>query len=217
MASNTTNLDLVKQANNENWSNDIHNANLEKLDAFAGDCTNKNLGSFASLSALATILDTALASMRSSGVKAFQVNCTTASAPFKVLTYLCTLYKSGTNTTFAHATFRSISSSEVIIARRTGNGWGEWQQLVTGGSVLRFANITWEGTSATAGTSIVIGTVSNLIPSGATAKGIAVISIYGSSNYDWDGVVRIHGGEIRYMPRLSQAGPRVYASLLYTL
>lgn len=36
MASNTTNLALVKQANSENWSNDIHNANLEKIDeAFA--------------------------------------------------------------------------------------------------------------------------------------------------------------------------------------
>ena len=36
MASSTTNLELVKQANNENWSNDIHNANLEKIDAKFG-------------------------------------------------------------------------------------------------------------------------------------------------------------------------------------
>lgn len=36
MVSNTSNLNLVKQANNENWSNDIHNANLQKIDdAFA--------------------------------------------------------------------------------------------------------------------------------------------------------------------------------------
>lgn len=36
MASTTDNLNLVKQANSENWSNDIHNANLQKIDDFAG-------------------------------------------------------------------------------------------------------------------------------------------------------------------------------------
>lgn len=32
MSTQTSNLNLVKQANNENWSNDIHNANLQKID-----------------------------------------------------------------------------------------------------------------------------------------------------------------------------------------
>lgn len=35
MSSTTDNLNLVKQANSENWSNDTHNANLQKIDDFA--------------------------------------------------------------------------------------------------------------------------------------------------------------------------------------
>ena len=41
MASTTTNLELTKPANGENYSLDVWNANMQKIDDFAGKLPNK--------------------------------------------------------------------------------------------------------------------------------------------------------------------------------
>lgn len=124
MASSTTNLGLLKPDPAENWSVDNHfNTNMQKIDEFAGEMQNKLVISASSINALKNALDSALAAMPNSGVKAFQVNFTVVEAPFTQASYLCTLYKSASNVTYAVATFRRIDQPIVIDGARNTNGW----------------------------------------------------------------------------------------------
>lgn len=124
MASNTTNLGLRKPAVSENWSvQDDFNANMDRIDSFVGDCVNANQGGVSSASGLSDLLDSMLSSLRYNGVKAFQMNVATSFSYFSVATYICTLYKSTSNTTYATATFRRIDQPIVIDGARNANGW----------------------------------------------------------------------------------------------
>ena len=123
MASTTTNLALTKPAGGESYNVDTWNTNMQKIDDFAGECKNAQLGSAATVSALATILDSALVAMPSNGVKAFQINFTAVDSPFTQATYICTLYKTTTNTTNSHAIFRRVDQPVVVSGARNTNGW----------------------------------------------------------------------------------------------
>lgn len=123
MASTTTHLGLTKPASGEGYNIDVVNGNTQKIDDFAGECLNRNLGSVSTVSALSALLDTALAAMPSNGVKAFSLNFTAVDSPFTQATYLCTLYKTTTNTTYAQAVFRRVDQPVVIDAARNSNGW----------------------------------------------------------------------------------------------
>ena len=123
MATNTSNLALTKSADGEAYSVSVVNGNLDKIDSFAGDILHTNQGTPTSLSALSTILDNMLVALRSNGVKSFQVNFSSDIAPFTAATYMCTLYKSGTNTTYACAVFRRVDAPYVYNAARNPNGW----------------------------------------------------------------------------------------------
>lgn len=82
------------------------------------------------------------------------------------------------------------------------------------------APISWEPTgseaSVTSGTAVNIAVVSELIPSGATARGVIMYSAYGSGNYDYAGTLMLIGGNVKYMPRYTQGSIHVYGALIYT-
>ena len=91
----------------------------------------------------------------------------------------------------------------------------------TVGQLPRIAPINWEPSgpdaSVTSGTAVTIAAVSDIIPAGASARGVIKYSAYGSSNYDFDGSLMIVGSNIRYMPKITQASIRVYGAIIYTL
>lgn len=82
------------------------------------------------------------------------------------------------------------------------------------------APISWEPTgseaSVTSGTAVNIAVVSELIPSGATARGVIMYSAYGSGNYDYAGTLMLIGSNVKYMPRYTQGSIHVYGALIYT-
>lgn len=83
-----------------------------------------SIGTFGSKSAFDSALDTLLASMRNDGVYTFQFNTNAEFLPFESgLTYVGTIYKSGSNTTFSHANISLISDTLTIVSRRNGDGW----------------------------------------------------------------------------------------------
>lgn len=95
------------------------------------EATNTNIGSFATLAGLATLLDTMLGDMQSAGVKSFQTNATATVDPFvSGLTYMGTIFKSGTNTSFAYVELRPISENKKIIGRRQSGGGYTWAELL---------------------------------------------------------------------------------------
>ena len=103
-----------------------------------------------------------------------------------------------------------------------------WDKIDEGVSSLnsKFANvgyvapISWEPTgteaSVTSGTAVDIATVSDLIPSGAAAKGVILYSAYGNGNYDYAGTLMLVSGKVRYMPRYTQSNIHVYGAIIYT-
>lgn len=130
MASTTTNLGLTKPASGEAYSIDVVNGNTQKIDDFAGECLNATMGGVASINALKTLLDSLLVAMPANGNKSFQFNFTSTEYPFTQSTYMCTLYKSQNNTTFATAEFRRIDRVSIITASRNSNGWTDWTRVV---------------------------------------------------------------------------------------
>lgn len=82
------------------------------------------LGNFNSKSALDTYLDTLLSGMRSNEVRSFAVDCNGAFDLFaNGISYVGTIYKSGSNTTYSHVNMRVIGGINEIQGYRTGNGW----------------------------------------------------------------------------------------------
>lgn len=85
----------------------------------------------------------------------------------------------------------------------------------------RIAVINWEPNgeeaSVTAGTAVTIATVTDVIPSGAAARGVIKYSAYGSSNYDYDGSLMLVGGYVKYMPKITQGSIHVYGAIIYTV
>lgn len=135
----TSKLNLEKPDGDDDISVLAINGNSDKIEAFAGNLITENHGAVSSLSGLSTILDNILINLASNQMKAFQINFTTDVLPFKAATYLCMLYKSGTNTTYSHATFRRVDESAVVIGTRNSNGWGNWN-MIAGRAQVR--NIT---------------------------------------------------------------------------
>ena len=123
MSSSSTNLNLTLPAGGERLSLNILNENWGKLDDFAGEHLNKVQTGVASKAALASLLDSLLASMPANGVKSFQFGFTTVEAPFTQTTYFGTLYKSGTDTTYAAVSFRRRDQPVSVDGARNTNGW----------------------------------------------------------------------------------------------
>lgn len=123
MASTTSKLGLTKPASGEAYSLDVVNTNMQKIDDFAGSIINENKGSIASESALSALLDTILQGLPNNYQKTFQISMSDNFSPFAAATYVCTLYKFGNDTTYAHAIIRRADAPYVFSASRNPNGW----------------------------------------------------------------------------------------------
>lgn len=119
MSTQTSKLQLVKQANNENWSNDAHNANLQKIDDFATTIDPKK-NNIASLASDSTILNLA------AGVYQIALSAESSYIPERWgtliidrsnVTYGCVMFNSTTGKTYT----RHMNG--------TANWHDSWQQL----------------------------------------------------------------------------------------
>lgn len=123
MASTTSKLGLTKPASGEGYSLDVFNQNFQKIDDFAGSIINESKGSISSESALSALLDTIIQGLPNNYQKTFQIAMSANFSPFVAATYVCTLYKFGNDTTYAHAIIRRADAPYVFSASRNPNGW----------------------------------------------------------------------------------------------
>lgn len=153
MASNTTNLDLVKQANNENWSNDIHNSNLEKIDAYVG---KHNLGSFATISALEDALNALGATMKYGDCLDIYFTMTAAVGIFSATGYIGRIMKVLNAVRYRVIVYQNGGNVELDGVQWGGDSW-VWesvqkrllQKIVNVGSYAQTTANAWENTGIT--------------------------------------------------------------------
>ena len=113
----TTNL----EADN---SGGLNNLLASTNEAIAKVGTTKYLGSFSTTSALATALDTELASMSDNSMLAVYFTFSATVSPFmNTVVYSAMIYKIGSSTTYSHMMAYPNSQSKPITGWRTPTGW----------------------------------------------------------------------------------------------
>lgn len=141
MSTQTSNLNLVKQANNENWSNDIHNANLEKIDEFAGEQGVASLSTVADVTALGNALLTFGQSMGAE-CRRIAITFSVASGIFGATRYIGEIRRIFSDVERYRVTLYRNNSSDVVEGTYNGSAW-TWA-LATG-SILYTSGVATPG------------------------------------------------------------------------
>ena len=123
MSSNTSNLQLTKLADSENFSNPVLNGNWDKIEAFYTKSLYTASSSIATQAAFDNVLDTALSSAPSNSEIHLRI---TPSASFGLFisgeAYLLDMKKTA-STTYSTAIITRAGATDVIKATRNSNGW----------------------------------------------------------------------------------------------
>ena len=133
MATNTTNLALVKPATSDAVDITVINSNMDKIDAIVG---SKSLGDFSSLSELDTLLNTELASMGSFTQRAIRVRATATFGGLfnNTYNYFGTLYNNG-GAAYSHVMLYANAQNFVITGERASSTSWTYGKLVTADDV----------------------------------------------------------------------------------
>lgn len=134
MATNTTNLALVKPATSDAVDITVINSNMDKIDSIVG---SKPLGDFSSLSELDTLLNTELASMAEFTQRAIYVHATATFGGLFInnYNYFGTLYKNKSGANYAHVMLYANAQNHVITGNRAGGASWTYGKLVTADNV----------------------------------------------------------------------------------
>ena len=128
MSSSTDNLNLVKQANSENWSNDIHNANLQKIDDFAG-LLMIDFGS-KSVSAFCDALSSTMSEVANGQSVSFTVNFTDSVSPMSSGAHTGASTRSSSTRVNVILQRSGSATNENYVGSLTSNGWA-WDKVAT--------------------------------------------------------------------------------------
>ena len=83
-----------------------------------------------------------------------------------------------------------------------------------------YKEYSFGNTSVTSGQAYDVGKISDIIPSGASFKGISLRTIYGYSSTDYSGTIMVSNGDnntVRYMCRYTQTNVTVRYYVYYTI
>lgn len=168
MSTQTSKLQLVKQANSENWSNDIHNANLQKIDDFAG-LLMIDFGS-KSVSAFCDALSSTMSEVANGQSVSFTVNLTDSVSPMSSGAHTGISTRSSSTRVNVILQRSGSSTNDSYLGSLTSNGWA-WDKVATNSQ-------TWSKNPSTYTSNV---DANSYTTAGFYAVGISTNSPFGSN------------------------------------